>query len=263
MFKSAAAGEIADQATAETEATWDTLINSATAGRMYVIKALKNVEWDNEETPMVEGNTKRRKKSRAGHRRVIGEVWDLTRQEVADYKLFDGGTLYVFDVTENGDVLGASSDGTKYTPMKVKFHIDNEMPPNGVDELWRLQVHVDYLEPSSAWEKQFNPSDLSASAWKAKDKDGILDVFFTEVSAASGSVVIDINGLIDNREVDVDFVAADFTSTIGAITSVSHVGNVYTLTPTTTFATGTLQFAGQPAMTTTGYETRTALSITI
>jgi hypothetical protein len=263
IFKSESAGEVTDQDTAETESTWTSLKNAADANRMYVIRELKQVDWDNEEPVFVEGNTKRRQRVRDGHRRVTAEMWNLTRQEVEDYKKLDGNTLYVFDVTEEGHVLGTSSDGTKYTPMKVQFHIDNEMQPNGVDELWKLMIHVDYVEPAKAWSKEFYPAGLSSSAWYAKDLEGIIDVVFTESSAASDSIVIEGNGLYDDREITAEFVPDDFTSTVGAIDSITRSGNSYTLAPSTSFSTGTLALAAVEDQTTQGYETRSSLSITI
>lgn len=252
---------VADAATGLLENTWITKINASTGTRMRVVKNPDNVEWENEDIQFVEGNMKRRKKLRPGNRRLKMSWHDLDVDTTERIQSLDGYTGYAYVITDNKYIITGSEDGTKLTPVEIEIFVDNPIQPNGKDELWMLDVYVDFINPDDMNKLAIAPADQTSGSWNPKDIDGIVDVEFTEVSAAAGSVVVKAWGSVDGREVE-GLVTADFNVT--GLSSVASSGNQYTLTPTTTFSSPlVIALNDQPAMTTKGFETDgSGLSIT-
>jgi len=245
-----------------TESTYTTLINSASADRMYVFNGYRESEWENGEDTINEDSFGGKLKMVTGNRSMTGYFWEPTREKIRSLKTFDGSEAYVFLVTQNGYILGASSDGTKFTPMKVQVWIPGEIAPNNRSENWRQGFVLDFKEPDD-----INTYVVKPTAFDANDLDGIVDVDLAASSPTTSEVKVTVTGEADGREVS-GLVADDFTLLDNAgdsvsISGVTSSGNVYTVSATMTSGDYTINLLNQPSMTTKGYESTEAESFTV
>jgi hypothetical protein len=256
---------VATETTALLEATWTTKINATVGDRMIILRDADEVEWTSDDATVKETNTQKTIKTAAGKRTLKMSWYSLTTGMVEAFQALDQQNRYMYLITKKKHIIAGSADGTKVTPVECKLNIDNVKPASASEDLWTLEVNISVLDPDSLYKKMLSPNEQTTGAWDPTAKDGIVDVELTEVSAAAGSIVVDVNGKYDGREVSTLVTAGDWAYTGGAIMSVANVGNRYTFTPTTTFATGVLSLDNQPSMTVKGVECQTAdqLAITI
>lgn len=254
--------EITDMDTAILEATWENLINSADADRLYVLNGFREVEWENGEDAVNEDSFGGKLKMVSGNRSMTGYYWETSRTKLRNLKKMDGSEAYVFLVTQNGYILGVSSDETKFTPMKTQVWVGAEIAPANRTENWRLPFTIDFKEPDNV-----NTYAVLPTAFDANDLDGIVNVDLATSSPTTSSVTVTVTGEADGREVS-GLVADDFTLLDDAgdsvsISSVTSSGNVYTVNATMTSGDYTINLVNQPSMTTKGYESTGATSFTV
>lgn len=245
------------------ESTFTALINATAASRTYIMPLADDAIRNQEDAVIREGNLSNRRKGRDGRIDFVLEYHDQRDCVWSKLKSFDNQRMYGLFTTENEAIIGGD-DGTNLIGVPCDVFVSDPIPPENKDDVWKVLVHVYLIETVGNFAKAVLPNDSTyntSTKWRPSNLKGIVDVVITEVSAAAGSVVVDLTGACDGREIT-GLVAADFSVT--GLASLTSSGNTYTLSPTTTFTSPlTVTLANQPAMTTKGYENQTALTVTL
>lgn len=200
--------------------------------------------------------------------------WDLTYyypfQLWKKFKTWDGKKGKFYLGYQTGLVMGYSPDGTKFEGFSGTLYVQPYGETDGSDtnaiKVSLVLDNIDDLEKA----KTINPS-----AWKLTDLDAIHDVNVTVVTQAASSlkVRVTIDGFSDtdpNGQVT-GLVKADFSVLNGAgaaqsvSTSTDNGDGTYTLAPTTTFASGTVDLVavGSISLTTIYIQSLAAATVTI
>lgn len=262
--------EIADQSTAETESTWTDAIENDEASRWYPLPPFYRYEPSREDFVYSQGDFGKKVPVRAGHPDGIAYYERLPICFTKSLRDFNDQVWKAYVVTEEGYIKGYSEAGTKFEPMNVFVHFEEEMPATA-DEVSLVKLRI-YLTEAWQWHDYgaviYPPG--AATSWDPRDLEGLLDVDVTINSSAADSLVVDVAATCDDQAIT-GLVAADFTvldgsdetQAIDSVTESSTVDGRYTLTPSTTFAAGTVNLKEPSAMTTDGYQTGSAASLTI
>jgi len=249
-------------ANALVKATWTTNINEADATRLYIFPSASDAIRNQEDPVFFEGNLSKRRKVRDGRVDFAFEYHDQRDCVWSVAKSFNGQRMYAFFQTENEAIIGGD-DGTNLLNVPVDVYVSEPIPPENKDGFWKVILYVYLVETEGNFAKAVLPNDSTyntGTLWKASSLNGIVDCLLTAGAASAASVVFTVTGSCDAREV-AGLVLADFTITGAA--SMSNVGNVYTVLPTTTFTSPLVITAkNQPTMTTKGYEFAAALTVT-
>lgn len=244
------------------EATWTGMINEVASTRVYVFPSADDAVRTQEDPVFFEGNLSKRRMVRKGRVSLALEYHAQRDCVWAVINSFNGQRMYFAARTENEAII-AGDDGTNFVFVPVDVYTSDPIPPENKDDEWKVILYIYFVETQGNFAKALLPYDStynSGTLWKASGLEGIVDVTMTEVSAAVSSVVVDITGLCDGREIT-GLVTADFTVT--GLSSVAMSNNRATLTPTSTFTSPlSIELKNQPSMTTKGYEMRSAITVT-
>lgn len=257
-------------ANADLEASWETKINAARGGRMFVVNPTRAIDATREleDDVFLEGNTALRKKVRDGKIKFVFEYTDLTTCQAQNLKSFDGADMYAWFITAN-DAIMCSKTSTNAIPVQVEVFVSNLIPQENSDDAWRVKVYVDIIQTKDIFTYAINAADLS-TPWYPSKKVGIKDLTLTEDSSSTTEVVISVTGTCNTSDlitdlsttVNQDFVVKDSTGATVNQTGIVRSGNVYTITVAQLAGTYTATLANQPTMTTKGYEASNILTYT-
>lgn len=200
--------------------------------------------------------------------------WDLTYyypfQVWKKFKTWDGKKGKFYLGYQTGLIMGYSPDGTKFEGFNGTIYVQPYGETDGSDtnfiKVTLVLDNIDDLEKA----KTINPS-----SWKLTDLDAIHDVNVTVVTAAASSlkVRVAIDGFSDTDPsgqvtglVNADFIVLNGSGVAQAHTTTTDNGDgTYTITPTSTFATGTVNLTavGSISLTTLYIESLAAATVTI
>jgi hypothetical protein len=254
--------EIATSTAALLQATWTTLLNLAKTDRMFFLSDPHAVEPTTDDPVFKEYNTRKREQTQAGNIRDKFTFANLPRCKADALKTLNGKTMYAYEFTDKGFIIAGSSDGTKITPCEVEISVNNERRAAGVEELWEMDVFIDFIDPDETAKKAIAPHLQTTGAWQIKDLDGILDVEITINTTLTNAttLVVDLTALCDGREVTADFLATDFVVTNVASgtavvpTLITRSGNTYTISVAQPAGTWQVKLKDQPDNSINGYE---------
>jgi hypothetical protein len=252
--------EIADEATALLEATWETAINAAKATRLYPLFEHFNAEVDQEERVTEEGWAGITETVREGKDRITFQFKNISFYNHKELRKHYGRTnLAVYIVTANGYILG-KSDGTKLLPLSISDFYPGKRSISDGDIYDRSNVFIEFTDV-----KQWNDDGayVKPTAFDPLLLDGIKDVYLTGTLGVAGATVtvkgagdsVGVVGLVDaNWDLHTD--AAPGTPI--AVTGVDNSDGTYTLTWADQTGSGavTLTLFDQP-IGTSGYEAAT------
>jgi len=254
--------EIADQSTAETQSTWQDLIEDTLSDRGYPLPKYFMYSPSREDHLYEQGHYGDKISIKEGDPDGIAMYENLPICFAKKLRQFNGQEWKAYAVTEEGFILGKSSDGTKFEPMSVFFFCEPDKPATS-EESRKTPIRI-YETDSREWMDYgvvIQPTALSSSAWNPADLEGLLDVNVTIVSSSSTEVVCDVKSTCDLTPVTslvlADFLLkddADGSETINSVTESTSVDGRYTLDVSTLGADGYVLNLKPPAsMTTEGY----------
>ncbi|MCP4762030.1 MAG: hypothetical protein GY870_09615 [archaeon] len=255
-------GTIADEATAILEATWKTGINGADGSRWFPVlfnKYLQGVAPSNDDPIFEDGIGGIRAKIREGNKRDAITFSNLPLCLSKALKSYDDANWKAYAVTENGYILGTSSNGTLFDPFSIRFH----SKPSGnaeQDASMKTTYFIDYTDPA---EFDVYGAFVKPTAFKPKNLEGIKNYLLTLVSASTSEIVVTVDGACDGVG-KTGLVKEDFLLQINggavvplaSITEDSTILGKWTLVGSGAFTTvlHDLQIKDQPDTTTKGIE---------
>ena len=250
------------------EATWTTEINKVTTERLYIMPLADDAIRNQEDAVFFEGNLSNRRKTRDGRVDFVLEYHDQRDCAWEKFRSFDNQRMYAYFLTENEAIIGGD-DGTNLVSVPVDVFVSEPIPPENKDDMWKVMVHVYLIETVGNFAKAVLPNDSTyntGTKWRPSDLRGIVDVTIVDNGSAVNSLVVDITGACDGREitslVTADFLVKDDGGDTETVT-VTVSGNTYTLAGTLLADTYIITLKNQPDMTTKGFENQTSVTITV
>jgi hypothetical protein len=247
------------------ESSWIAEANKTASERLTILPEANDVVRNAEETQFFEGNTSRRRRSRKGRVDFMMSFFDLADCEWEKYLSLDGQRRYVTFVTENEAIVG-TDNGTNIQGMLCDIFVDEPTPPENKDGFWTTKVYIYLVETEANFTKVLLPNEQSSGSWRPSTLEGLVDVTITDNGSVVNSLVVDITGDCDNREITelitADFLVTDAANVTETVTATSS-GNTYTLAGTLPADTYTVTLKNQPDMTTKGYENQISVDITV
>lgn len=258
--------EIATKVLAETEATWITAINAATATRAYPLFIHFNAEFEQEGRVSEDGWAGKAETVRAGKNKATFTLENISFYNHKELRKHNNRTnLAYYKVSSNGYIKGWSKDGVKFLPLPLSDFYVNDRNNSDGSNIDRTSVSIEERDGSKwndtgAWVKP--------SAFDPLLLDGIKDVSITGTLAATSSTVT-VEGASDGIGV-VGLVAANFnlyddaapTVPISVVVAADNLDGTYDLTWASISGAHTLTLFGQP-IGTNGYEAIDEINTTV
>ncbi len=247
--------EIADEATALLEATYETAINAAKATRMYPLFEHFNAEVDQEERVTEEGWAGYTETVREGKDRITFQFKNISFYNHKQLRThMDRTNLGVYIITAQGYILGRT-DGTKLLPLGLSDFYPGKRNISDGDTFDRSNVFIEFSDA-----KQWNDDGayVKPTAFDPLLLDGIKDVYLSGTLAAT-SATITVQGAGDSVGivglVDANFrLYDDLAPTVPiAVTAVDNADGTYACTWASITGAHTLKLFSQP-IGTSGYE---------
>ena len=247
------------------EATATTNINAISADRMFILGGANEMTTNVNEANFLETNVSEKVRTRKELLEIDLEFFNLKDCLWAKLQSLDNQKRQVMFITE-GEAIMTSDNGTNALGAVCKIYVSNAKPPENKDDVWRIRVKFELVDDIGNFTKAFLPNEQTSGSWKPSSKEGIVDVTIVDNGSAVNSLVVDVTGDCDGREitglVTADFVVTDAAGNTESVT-VTAVGNTYTLAGILAADTYTVTLANQPTMTTKGYENQTPVAIAV
>ena len=243
--------------TAALVTNWDTKKNYDTDERTFIFPFPDDVIMEPNDPQFAESNLPGTKYVRDGQLTIQLHYEKISKCALRKLKTFHNQTWYAYGITINEDIIASSNDaGTTLVPNKCKIFVNERLAENK-DDSNKCIVRVVFQETEDLWDYVVTPTDFDPTSY-----EGIVDFDMTQYGTLSAiAFYVDFTRDCDDTELTPEFVAADFTTSAGSITSIVWVGNRATFSGTT-FASGVvLTHDGQPDATTAGYEASAALTL--
>jgi hypothetical protein len=195
--------EIADEATALLEATWQDDID---AKNIHPFPAFEEVEATSEDDVEQELNTGNSIHVREGKYSGIGKL-RVPMCNLSALRTFNGVKGRVFIVTSNGKIFGTSPDGTKFKGFELsKLRVSYT---KGTDGTNARMVDIRY-QLQNPTEMGDYPAIPNITAWNPTTLTGLISATVSVSSSAAGSVTISVASDCDGESIE-DLVVGDFT----------------------------------------------------
>lgn len=258
--------EFATQSAAETQSNWQDAIE---AGNMYPLPYIYENEDMSEEDVRQDFTGGDSVKVREGRQGEKGNVL-VSAADFAKLKSYNNKTWRLFEVDENGNVLGTSPDGTVVKGFELT-DLDVGKMNRTIGDVKRLVgISMKHREPteSGKYLVVLRPLELSASAWDPRDLDGLTDVAITVNSAIATKVVVTATAylkgvLITGFDQTTDWTLLDGGGSAQTISSVTDNGDgTYDLNGSG-LVTGTVNLVTSANLSQDGYAPRSAAAVTI
>jgi len=267
VFASETPFEFADKTTALLASGWETRMLNPKGARMYILRASDNVTAPVNEDIFVMGNTNLFEyKVRNGDKTIQLDYYFQSREQIEALKSFEGKKMYIAIITRNGWILTDTTDGTKINGIPVNTYFISEKSPESSDGMWNAGIKFKISEFSNGYAKAIKPVDEAVASWRPQDYDGIIDATLTVGTIADTSLEVTVTGTADGVAIEgLDNTAYWTMTNLGSahvVTSVTAVGNVYTLGFAATGAGAATIDLKAPSITTKFVETAAATSFT-
>jgi len=248
--------EIATEAAAILEATYETAINAAKATRMYPLFDHFNAEVDQEERVTEEGWAGYTETVREGKDRITFQFKNMSLYNHKQLRThMDRTNLGVYIITSQGYILGRTS-GTKFLPLGLSDFYPGKRNISDGNTFDRSNVFIEFSDA-----KQWNDDGayVKPTAFDPLLLDGIKDCYVSGTLAAT-SGTITVQGAGDSVGV-VGLVGANFNLYSDAAPTVpltvtlgtDNLDGTYDLTWASITGAHTIKLATQP-IGTAGYE---------
>lgn len=249
------------QTDAETQADWQTAIN---AQNIFPFKNFTQVEPSNEDNVTEELATGVAVFVRDGKYRETGYV-NMSVHEMRQHRKFNNKSGRVFLVTSNGYIIAYSADDTKVKGFSLDTLQIGGIGTTDGSQQRRTSIYYGLADPS-----QINDYGVAIKpTWNPLDLEGLVLVDVdTSGTPATDELIVEVSRQADDETVT-GLVATDFTvldaagDTQAIDTATDNGDGTYTLAPTTTFATGTVNLKTPANQTTGGYISSGTASFTI
>jgi len=249
------------------EASWITKINAAQGSRLYIPSSLTVYDSipEFEDDVMNTSGIGVKNQVRRGDIMYSFIHNDLTDDSYERLLTFHKQRMYVWFVTKGGHI-SCNKNATNALPVLCDVFVGKRKFGANRDEASSCTVKITIVDS-----EDFNNYIVIPTAFDPQDLEGIADVELTTVTSdvSSQFVKFYVTKIADGGEVSELTTAADFSVKLTAgsvartITTVSNVGNYYTLTVTDlTTAAHEIELINQPSMVIKGYETVAAVSFT-
>jgi hypothetical protein len=260
--------EIDTEANAKLQATWITLINESKNERGYVLPRIFRIE-PAQDDPIYEAGAKGMQEFvREGKKTVKYSLENIPLCEHKKLRTLNNQRWAMFVITDNGSIRGKSIDGTKFLPVPLNlFRVENRKESDG-EAMERTMVMIEWQNPND-WDDY--GVYVTPTAFDPRELNGILDVTIGAASAISvAGFTFSVAGACDSVAIEGlvagDFTLLDSTGATVSITSVTEsatVAGTYVLAATLSAGTYSFNMKQQPGMTTNGYESTGAISVTL
>lgn len=249
-----------DTETAKSKAAWDAAI---AAKKLFPLYEVEELATANTEDTFFEGRS--RQYRTASGKKVSTYSSFLGACSHAALKSFNGKEMGLFELTEDGAVLGVVDEDGSIKGQDVVLSIGKRLAATG-DRPPSTLVTINY--------KDFNQFEDTPAIlrpdWGASDIFGIFDVTLSQVSATATTIKLTVSdGCAGGGEYITSFLAANFIvrDETGAVETVSFVApdtdGVYTLTGTGIASGYTVELNGVVTQSGTSYESPEKLTLTV
>lgn len=261
--------EIDTAANAKLEATWITGIQAPVSDRIYPFPEVFLMEDNSEEAVYQEGSISSLfvRDGKVNY----SFTHESSRYKHAALKTHSNQKVSVYLIDQQGRIHGVSSDGVKFEAINLAtFTVEKLKINNGTDATTTKVTMI--FDDSLKF--QLNPAIIKPADWNANDLEGLCDVLLTESGTPTLSEVI-----IDAEVWRTGDPVLGFSETPGEDWTVKNASGVeqsptditdngdgtYTFSFGTPLTAGTYTFnlLAPNLMTTKGYESKEAVSVTL
>lgn len=258
--------QFATQTLAETQSEWQDAIEAGNVFPLPYILENEDMSEDDVRQDFTGGDSL---KVREGRQAEKGNIL-VSVADFAKLKSYNNKTWRLFEVDENGNILGTSSDGTVFQGFELADLDIGKMNRTIGDAKRLVGITMKHREPSESGKylAVVRPLELTSSSWDPRDLDGLTDVEVTVNSSIATKIVVTATAylkgvLITGFDQTTDWVLLDGGGSAQTISSVTDNGDgTYDLNGSG-LVTGTVNLAASATLSQDGYAPKAAAAVTI